>query len=1015
MGRYIGTDGDDFLGPIGPIAVDFFDGRGGDDAITMDYGLDTALGGTGDDRFDTTRGNQQLKVGFYSRGDWREFDFLPSSESIDGGEGDDYVLGSAGTDTIHGGEGFDLVSFERGTFWSDGVLYGAYWRVTSTTARYDRDAGILVDLGRGVASFDGYDYTLTMTAERETYVARRPTYGAFEHVLTGVEAAVGMIGDDTLIGSSGDNLLDGGPAGSDLLDGAGGFDIASFARRAPVFVANGVREETRNLVADLRLGTATFDIVIDDVKVRGGEVTLRRIEGLFGTGYNDVLYGDSRNNLFFGGDGADTINGFQGVDTVTYSRDPILTRHLDFMPTGAGGVVVNLASGLAVDGFGRRDVLKNIENVVGSTAGDRIIGDKQNNVLEGREGDDQIAGGAGDDVVSGGQGRDTLSGGAGNDVLTYADEQGGRGVVLDFPVNQDLSYDTYGDEDVFSSSSFETVVGSIYDDSIVGASGEGVTQFGLAGNDTLTGGRDLNGGSGDDRLEGRGSGLLDGGTGDDLLIGNIGRSTLEGGDGDDTLQGAAQDDKRNGADEDDILRGGAGDDMLTDLWSQFGQAGVAFEKWEEARLANRAMNTRDLNILKGEAGNDTLVGVGLLQGGDGDDSISGGGVLDGGAGDDVIRSDRHGLKYAQFDAILSGNLGADTLIDGGGLNVFASYDYARQGVVVNLTTGVARAGRGDVDTLVDIRGIIGSDHADRVVSAGRNVSVDGGLGNDVVSVTDGDGYLLGRDGADKLTILQGSGNLFGGEGNDTLSASGAGASLYGEAGHDRITLNLDHARFVWGGAGDDTITGTLRDVPSNAGERTEITGAAGDDVIDVTVKQRALIDGGEDHDRITVKITGGGTGAQAEGIEVQAGSGNDAVVIRQTRAAAPAIDVDLGTGNDTLTSYLSGLRVDSGTGDDTLIFDYDKAVRGDVFDVALGAGKKTVVIKHLFDTMSVLGFDSGDRFDISAINDRNSDTFPELLKLAEQTEFGAEITVKGMTMRFIGYEVGDLTAGMFIL
>ena len=44
---------------------------------------------------------------------------------------------------------------------------------------------------------------------------------------------------------------------------------------------------------------------------------------------------------------------------------------------------VNLASGNAVNGYGGTDTITNVENVIGSTHSDTIIGDGGNNTLVG--------------------------------------------------------------------------------------------------------------------------------------------------------------------------------------------------------------------------------------------------------------------------------------------------------------------------------------------------------------------------------------------------------------------------------------------------------------------------------------------------------------------------------------------------------------------------------------------------------------------------------------------------------
>ena len=85
-------------------------------------------------------------------------------------------------------------------------------------------------------------------------------------------------------------------------------------------------------------------------------------------------------------------------------------------------VEVSLESG---EGRGQgRDVIVNIENIVGSQFADRLIGDASVNrikagpgpdVVKGKEGDDLLWGNAGGDDLRGGSGHDSATGGSGAD------------------------------------------------------------------------------------------------------------------------------------------------------------------------------------------------------------------------------------------------------------------------------------------------------------------------------------------------------------------------------------------------------------------------------------------------------------------------------------------------------------------------------------------------------------------------------------------------------------------------
>src|SRR5262249_42885996 len=91
----------------------------------------------------------------------------------------------------------------------------------------------------------------------------------------------------------------------------------------------------------------------------------------------------------------------------------------------ADQVGVNLANGTAnefVTGNNAVvsiDTLISIENVIGTSGNDAIIGNDQANKLEGRNGNDVIDGGLGNDTLDGGFGNDTLDGNDGIDTASY--------------------------------------------------------------------------------------------------------------------------------------------------------------------------------------------------------------------------------------------------------------------------------------------------------------------------------------------------------------------------------------------------------------------------------------------------------------------------------------------------------------------------------------------------------------------------------------------------------------------
>ena len=84
--------------------------------------------------------------------------------------------------------------------------------------------------------------------------------------------------------------------------------------------------------------------------------------------------------------------------------------------SGVGAYIYNSADLLSYDGLGIAYGVQ-IENALGGSGKDVLIGNSQDNYLDGGDADDMLSGGEGDDSLHSGAGSDLLDGGAGNDML----------------------------------------------------------------------------------------------------------------------------------------------------------------------------------------------------------------------------------------------------------------------------------------------------------------------------------------------------------------------------------------------------------------------------------------------------------------------------------------------------------------------------------------------------------------------------------------------------------------------
>ena len=188
-------------------------------------------------------------------------------------------------------------------------------------------------------------------------------------------------GDDTLIGLQGSDFISGG-SGDDLILSGSDDDT----------VLAGLGDDT--------IDAGRGDDLID---LAGRTSDVRTV--LAGYGDDEVLAGK----------GADAINGGAGQDLVSYAGSN-------------AGVFVDLTLRTAFGGDANGDVLRSIEDLIGSRFEDQLIGNSLANVLEGgigadnllgKGGADLLIGGAGDDQLRGGEGPDELDGGSGFDTINY--------------------------------------------------------------------------------------------------------------------------------------------------------------------------------------------------------------------------------------------------------------------------------------------------------------------------------------------------------------------------------------------------------------------------------------------------------------------------------------------------------------------------------------------------------------------------------------------------------------------
>lgn len=301
-----------------------------------------------------------------------------------------------------------------------------------------------------------------------------------------------LAGDDTIFGSNsdqGDDIIGGRNTGNDLIYGGGGRDyIKADAGNDTIF--GGDDRDTYSLTESHYDGTAFRGATVNlatgvALDSWGGTDTISGIERVEGSRLSDRFTGSADDEQFMGLRGNDTINGAGGEDFVRYDRDSRWG--------GTLAVSVNLATGVATDGWGNTDRLTGIEGIIATAGNDTLIGN------------------AADNIFSGGDGVDGLRGAGGWDVADFwrDDVEAGAVVNLSRTTGQ-VRNDGYGNVETITG--IEELWGTYRGDSLTGNDADN-SFYGDAGNDSIAGGGGndtLNGATGQDRLTG--------GTGADVFV-----------------------------------------------------------------------------------------------------------------------------------------------------------------------------------------------------------------------------------------------------------------------------------------------------------------------------------------------------------------------------------------------------------------------------------------------------------------------------------------------------------------
>ena len=711
-----------FDAPVGGV-----DGGAGNDLLMGDDGDDLIDGGAGNDTLFGGNDDDTLIGG-------------DGDDQLTGGEGKDKISGGAGKDTIFGGTDGDTVDGGAGGFNADPAL------------NTDDDTLDLTGLNFRLRDLEPDSNGNGQNGTVDLYNDDGTSAGSFK--FTEIENIIGeeMAGPvDGL--DSGEDMAPGyTDAQGDQIDGTDGINDTIFGNGGDDTIDSGLGDDT----VDGGSGDDTFTLTdgVDNDVIIGGESGETDGDVIDSTAVDDdltVTFTDKEEGTLTNGSGTTEFSEIErlelggGDDTVTGSGGD------ENVLTGDGNDVVNAGGG--------------------------------DDTIDGQGGNDTIDGGKYDDSLIGGDGNDSLVGGEGDDVL-IGNKPGAIGVPdTDVPlVSKPFDQDTNPNDDK------DTLIGG-------------------AGNDTIDGGDDAD--------------YIDGGDDDDVIEGGIDNDTIYGGSGNDTITDVQGADEIYGGDGDDLIEAGIDtfSDYANDQPTVGGRPNPFFNSGDPNKDDGR-------DFVDGGSGNDTIRtgdDSDTIYGGTGDDSINAGIDDDevyGDDGDDSIIGS-HGSDS------LYGGEGNDTIYGGFGNEPIAGYE----GEEVDATDPQPNNGKDYIEGGAGNDVLYGEDDNDTILGGADDDYIDGGIDDDSLDGGDGDDTIVGGQGDDTIVGAAGNDSMRGDAGRDTFTNVNGGDTIDGGAGTDETDYDVIDLRGSLSPGGGYRIVNVTEDI--DPGDDTD--GDSPNDGIDGTI------------------------------------------------------------------------------------------------------------------------------------------------------------------------------------
>ncbi|MEH1908088.1 MAG: calcium-binding protein [Nostoc sp.] len=844
---------------------------------------------------------------------------------IDGKSGNDLLRGGAGNNTLIGGVGNDILDVKYST--GNNILNGG-----------TDDDYLNAGASSGNNLLSGGDGNDTLST---SYVSQNPyNYTASS-------------GNNSLNGGAGNDYLDAeSPKGNNLLSGGDGNDTLSTSgvftyRAAPNFISSGNNTLNGGAGNDYLMAEGTsgnnllsggdgndyLDIsgiptYYDGILLSSGNNTLNggagddtlRAEDSTG---NNFLFGDNGNDSFYLNLENQTVDGGKG--------DDLLSVDYSYYSAATGGITTTFNPTTSIGSIKagtNRVNYKDIErlNISGTDYNDNIVGNSGNDTLS-----------------TGNGGSDTIDGGEGDDVLSVNYNGNAGAITTTFNPNTSIGSIKAGTNQVsYKNIERLNILGTDYNDNIVGNSGNDTLSTGNGGSDTI------DGGEGDDVLSVNyngsvaiattynattNTGSIRSGT-NQVNYKNIERLNILGTEYNDRIVGNSGNDTLSGGVGNNTLTGGAGNDEFvynaeffykenTDTITDFGGVGKGSNP--------SATVIASLDTLQFTSDGFTAQNLQLTQNGNNLEI-----TFENLANSKVILQN---FKLENLDNLpaTSSRPAIGNILFYGQTSVTDSFDvFDANSTQANLFN------KNTVTFLNDLNNnITGFDNSNDVINGqGGNDIIDGLSGNDILRGGAGNDSLIGGAGNDSLIGGAGNNILDGDAGDDILNVSGSigNNTLEGGAGDDRLSADASTGdNLLSGGDGNDSldISGSYINRYSYSSDsrstgNNTLQGGAGNDTLSGSGSTGDnLLSGGDGNDYLN--ISGGYYSSSFDYSEdsrstgnntLEGGAGNDTLF---GRGSTGNNLLSGGDGNDYLdisgsdpTLSIVNNTLNGGAGDDTL-------------------------------------------------------------------------------------------------